>query len=271
MIREESKNSENSNKPLLKPHENMKNMNNKNQSNNSGTNEIKDYFKKKDSDKEKVKISNLGKEIKTNITKTSSTEQSLNKEEQKEIKDDVDNQLKNFIKESKKNSNLQKDLESSHKMLIELSKLNLEDVDNKNNPSPSVSNSKENKVNHEQNRPGNPDDQLISNYNDVDNNNNDDNNDGLKDDIYEDNDKEEKDDKDLNSTENIHFECPQIKFSSKDEIEELTSELSKILGERVFKASYQLVYDNVRTNLLLLIDSQRTFLLQSQHYSGKNG
>lgn len=134
------------------------------------------------------------------------------------------------------------DLESSHKMLAELSKLKLDNEDickdkQANIPKPSISSNTENN--------NNEDDFLKNNQvsaNEADE---------IKDDVIENKHKtgnivvDKSSNSNKNEEEDFQFDCNLIVFSSKNEIDNLTQELISLLGDRVFKAAYKLVYDNV--------------------------
>mmetsp|Transcript_27914 Transcript_27914/g.29086 ORF Transcript_27914/g.29086 Transcript_27914/m.29086 type:complete len:529 (-) Transcript_27914:57-1643(-) len=183
--------------------------------------DIIDFFNKNKGDSlsspNKAKIANLGKDKPTlNITPTVTTEDvefELNK-------DKADDKLANFIKQSNEGNSklpgkdIAKELESSHRMLVELSKLNLGEQEPSKSPN-SQAKSQDDL------------DGLLIQSNSADA-------EEVKDNVIE------KDDKDKEES----VVSQKIDFSSKEEINNLTQEIIGTLGERIYKAAYKLVYEN---------------------------
>lgn len=250
--------------------DNILNTNNSSKGKPKENDEIKDYFSKqnniqnsnepKSSPNNKVKISNLGsgskeikdqprdsKEIKDNKNIISLTK--LEEDVEFELisknngnnKNNYDDKLKDFLMQSKKKGDDKeylksdenaKELENTHKMLIELSNLNLEgdnkDVQQQKQSDADNNNSKQNEISTQE--ADEIKDGLIEN------------NKKSPENLNLDNKKSNNDGED----DEIHFDCHQIIFSSKEDIDKLTQEIINTLGERVFKAAYKLVYENVR-------------------------
>lgn len=145
-----------------------------------------------------------------------------------------DNKLQQFIKENKNHKKVEEsesnlDLASSYKMLIQLSQIAQQTEDNKDkgislNDIDVIDKELEN---------------LTKNVSDV--NINKDGDEGIKDDII--NTKEVIIDN--NNETYVGYENPEIAIKSNEEVQIMVQELISCIGERLYKFSYKIVWDNV--------------------------
>lgn len=199
---------------------------------------IKDFFS---NNKKKSEVENCKELSKSNNNSNNANEEELEFEmNTKNNKEEENNNFKAFLKASLKkgiNQNLAvtkettEEVECSRQMLIEMSKFN------------------DNFGDKERENPDHKDILLPKSISDEDflKNNQIPENEAnqVKDDIIEKKHNDPQVILDENEDEEIEFDCRQIIFQNKEEVELLTQELTSCLGERVFKAAYKLVYDNV--------------------------
>ena len=246
---------------------------------NSKGSDIKNFFyKKKNSKKNTDNLVNIKKtsisESNTNNNNTENDSSKLNNNNKEEkLNDSLDDsespeknkEFKNFVSSIRKPNNkenilksknmVSEELQSSHKMLLELNKIQCEFEDehskNKNFEDLDINEKKSNKSELKlQNKTSNVEEEMIKNEIYEDNqksskNNNDDKTSGVN------NNDENKENKVSNEEKNEVKEQQDIKnqikisISSDDEMEQLGKEVVNVLGERVFKAAYDIVYENV--------------------------
>lgn len=235
---------------------------------------IKDFFlnnKKKSEISESSSNDSPLKNKETNIGKKSNNFNCNSNEEEVEFeintknnKQEENNNFKAFLKASMKkcdnapiitNKEIADEVECSRQMLAEMSKLNIFIGDPNENQNRKVTvNTSENVL------PKNKSDEDFIKNNQVPENEANE----VKDDIIEKKANDPKVVLDDNDDEEIEFDCRQIIFQNKEEVEMLTQELTNCLGDRVFKAAYKLVYDNVSSVIninLIKIDSERILFL----------
>jgi len=216
-------------------------------------NEIKDYFSKNKSqqqDKQPQVSSSNTKEANASLEEV---EFELNYKNKNET---PDNKLKNFIKNSKSNQ-ISKDMESSHKMLIELSRLAIEEANPQEKKLNIKNSNSSNKIDNHSQEKANTETESAEYL--EKNLKNQEEEDEIKDEIFVKNTRsstenslskntsnnQKNDNQESDDEEEVAFDCSKMVFTSKDEIEKLTKELIEVLGEFVFKSAYKLVYENV--------------------------
>lgn len=207
------------------------NMNvNKNSNNNKNMN-LKEYFN------QNIKSKSTIDQDSSNKIKNES-----NSKIEKNDKNDIvfaekDNKLQQFIKENKNHKKVEEnesnlDLASSYKMLIQLSQIAQQTDDNKDK---GISLNDIDVIDKEL-------ESLTKNVSDV--NINKDGDEGIKDDII--NTKEVI--IDSNNETYVGYENPEIAIKSDEEVQIMVQELISCIGERLYKFSYKIVWDNVSIN-----------------------
>jgi hypothetical protein len=194
---------------------------------------LKSFFDKKKSKKVEANISNVDKDKCNN----SKPEEHYSKEMQQENHNE---NFKQFLKSYKGDSKITEELQSSHKMLIELNKIQC-DIDENSSPD------KLEKYKAKYSDKNSNDDFDSNNSNNQVNLKNlkeKDEEDEVKNEIY-DNDNTKEEPKDEKSKEIDQEEQRKILISSDDDIDALKQEVIAALGERVYKAAYGIVFDNV--------------------------
>lgn len=173
---------------------------------------IKNFFDKKKSKKENVSNSSLPNNEKL--------EEKKNAEKHELVEDDHNNnnEFKEFIKSFKGAKEVTEEMKSSYKMLIELNKIQcqIEDL----SLSPEKGKHKEHNKSKEEAK---------------------DSDDEVKNEIYEDTGKEA----DHKKFKEQQEEQKKIFISENSDIESLQQEVMTALGERVYKAAFNIVYENV--------------------------
>lgn len=167
----------------------------------SKSEELKNFFEKKKNSKKQDSLIGLSPEKRDRSAE--------------EFDQDIPN-LKKYLAENIKAEGSNKELESSHKMLIELSKIHCE-IDYEDQEKEQLQKDEKSQEEVE----------------------------GVENDMYA-----QHEHSDLKEVVSKHIPLDEIITTNPEEIECLKQELIQLIGERVFKAAYSIVYENVSLILI---------------------